>query len=507
VVGFGVFVAADDLTVVTTMLRPIIGDLGIVLPDGLDDAAWIVNAYLIAYVAVMPFAGRLSDIVGRRKVFIGAMTLFMLGSFLIPLTSSLGPFLAARVLTAIGGGALVPVSLAVIGDAYAEAKRARAMGILGAIDTLGWVWGPLYGALIIRFLDWRWQFWFNIPLAIIGIALAWWALSAHDSPVHSSRIDWWGTVTLTTALVALNLALLGSADVQSVSGLDELTGGSNSGAMRWLYLVALVATIAFVMIQRRVEDPLLDLSLFRGRNLTSAVIVNFLTGATLVIAMVNVPLFVNIVELEIERSAVIAGLVLSALTATMALTSYLGGRFSERTWYQPPVLAGLAAAAAGFLLMGLTWSVDTAYGTMMWQLALLGAGFGFIIAPTSAAVVDAAEPDRRGTAASLVIVFRLIGLSVGLSALTAWGLYRFNELRRTIELPPLDDPGYADAAIRAQTELTTSALADTFVAAALVIVAAIGVALFMRRPKPPANEAATGAMPEASAVPPQEDRE
>lgn len=488
VVGFGVFVAADDLTVVSTMLRPIIGDLGIVLPDGLDDAAWIVNAYLIAYVAVMPFAGRLSDIVGRRKVFVGAMTLFMIGSFLIPLTSSLGPFLAARVLTALGGGALVPVSLAVVGDAYEESKRARALGVLGAIDTLGWVWGPLYGALIIRFLEWRWQFWLNIPLAMIGIALAWWALAAYDKPVRSSRIDWWGTATLTTALVTLNLALLGSADIQSVSGLDELTGGSNSGTMRWLYLVALLATVAFVIVERRVENPLLDLSLFRGRNLTSAVIVNFLTGAALVIAMVNVPLFVNIVELEVARSAVIAGLLLSALTATMALTSYLGGRMAERTWYQPPVLVGLAAAATGFFLMGLIWSVDTAYAAMALQLALLGAGIGLTIAPTSAAVVDAAEPDRRGTAASLVIVFRLMGLSVGLSALTAWGLHRFNQLRGSIELPPIDDPGYADAALRAQTELTTSALAETFLAAAVVVSVAFIVALFMTRPSSPAPD-------------------
>ena len=140
--------------------------------------------------------------------------------------------------------------------------------------------------------------------------------------------------------------------------------------------------------------------------------------------------------------------------------------------------------------MGLAWSVNTAYATMMWQLALLGAGFGLIIAPTSAAVVDAAEPDRRGTAASLVIMFRLMGLSVGLSALTAWGLHRFNQLRTEIVVPPIDDPGYADAAIRAQAELTTSALAETFVAAALVVAVAFIVALFMR----PSREVATKTM-------------
>ena len=203
VVGFGIFIAADDLTVVTTMLRPIIGDLGIVLPDGLDDAAWIVNAYLVAYVAVMPFMGRLSDLLGRRRVYIGALTLFMIGSLIIPLTSSLGPFLVGRVMTALGGGALVPIGMAVVGDAFAENRRARALGSLGAIDTLGWVWGPLFGAFLVRFLSWEWQFYLNIPLGLIGIAAAWWALSDEHASARSGRIDWIGAVTLTGALVSL----------------------------------------------------------------------------------------------------------------------------------------------------------------------------------------------------------------------------------------------------------------------------------------------------------------
>jgi EmrB/QacA subfamily drug resistance transporter len=516
VVGFGVFIAADDLTVVSTMLRPIIGDLGIVLPDGLDDAAWIVNAYLIAYVSVMPFMGRLSDVVGRRKVYIGALTLFLIGSIMIPFTTSMGPFLVGRVLTAIGGGALVPVGMAVVGDVFEEKRRARALGTLGAIDTLGWVWGPLYGAMLVRFLSWKWQFYTNIPLAIIGIAAAWWALAAFDKPVRRSRIDWAGATALTIALVAVNLALLGSAEIQSVTGLEELTG-SGGDWLRWLYLVAAGAAVAFIAIERRSEDPLIDFGLFRGRNLTAAVVINFLVGAALVIAMVDVPLFVNMVEVDVERAAVIAGWVLSALTAAMAVTSYVGGRVTERTWYQPPVLIGLAGAAAGFLLMGAGWTVDTAYWTMAWQLALLGAGFGFVIAPTSAAVVDGAPPDRRGTAASLVVVVRLIGLSVGLSGLTAWGLFRFNQFRQNVNLPPIDDPGYGEALSAAQAEVTTSALAETFLAAAVVIAIAFAVALMMRRTPPaadhdppalaaPATADSTTLELPAQQVPPQGDR-
>lgn len=480
VVAFGVFVAADDLTVVATMLLAIVRDLGIVLPDGLDDTAWIVNAYLIAYVAVMPFMGRLSDVLGRRRVYLAALGLFLVGSIIIPFTSTLGPFLFGRILSALGGGALVPIGMAVVADVYQEQGRARALGVLGAVDTLGWVWGPLYGAMLVRFLSWRWQFYLNVPLALLGMAAAWWALSSFDRPVRKSRVDWTGAGLLTTALVALNLALLGGAEIQSVTGLEELTGHGGQ-FLRWLFPVAAVAAIAFFMHQRRTDDPLLDPSLLRGRNVQVAIAVNFLVGATLVIAMVDVPLFVNVIELDVEKAAVIAGWVLSGLTVAMAVGSYVGGRLTERWWYRPPVLWGLAGATAGFALMGFGWEAATTYRAMAWQLAILGAGFGLVIAPTSAAVVDAAPADRRGTAASLVMVLRLIGFSVGLSSLTAWGLYRFNQLRETLMLPPLDDPGYQEALRTARTELTTSALAETFVAATVVVVIALAIALTMRR--------------------------
>jgi MFS family permease len=480
VVGFGVFIAADDLTVVSTMLRPIIGDLGLVLPDGLDDAAWIVNAYLIAYIAVMPIAGRLSDVIGRRLTFLAAYALFLAGSILIPLTSSLGPFLAGRVLTALGGGAMVPVALAVIGDVYSERGRARALGTLGAIDTFGWVWGPMYGAVLVRFLSWQWQFWLNIPLALGGMAAVWWALADHDRPARSSRIDWVGAGLLTAALVSLNLALLGSAEIQSVSGLDELTGSGGTD-LRWLYPVAVVATIAFLWHERRSDHPLVDRTVFGGRNVRAALVVNFVVGAALVIAMVDVPIFINSVEVDVERSAVAAGWVLSALTAAMAVASYIGGRAAGATWYRPPVLVGMALTTSAYLAMGLTWDADTSYVVLALQLAVLGVGFGLVQAPTTLAVVDHAPADARGSAAAVVMVVRLLGLSVGLSALTAYGLARFNQLRRGIELPPIVDPGFEDALRAAQATLTADAIAETFLMAAAVTAVGVAAALTMRR--------------------------
>jgi MFS family permease len=484
VVGFSVFVAADDLTVVSTMLRPIIGDLGLVLPDGLDDAAWVVNAYLIAFVAIMPIAGRISDVLGRRRTFVGAYVLFLVGTTLIPWSVQFDQpfrwFLLGRILTAIGGGAMVPVALAVVGDVYPEGRRARALGTLGAIETMGWVWGPLYGAMLVRFLSWEWQFWLNIPMALGGLAASWWALAGHDRPAERRRIDWIGAGLLTTGLVSLNLALLGGAEIQSVNGLDELTGGSGPN-LWWLYPLAALSAGLFVVQQSYSRHPLFDRRLFRGRNLLIALGVNFVVGAGLVIAMVDVPLFINSVEVDLERAAVYSGWTLSALTAAMAVTSYLGGRLTERWWYQPPVLVGVAMSTASYAWMGATWSADTSYPIFAVQLALLGGGFGLTVAPTTSAVVDAAPDDQRGAAASIVMVVRLLGLSVGLSALTAWGLSRFNELRSTIDLPPITDPAFEDAVIEAQESLTAQAIAETFTAAAFVLGAGLLATLAMRR--------------------------
>ena len=352
--------------------------------------------------------------------------------------------------------------------------------------------------MLVRFLSWEWQFWLNIPLSLAGMAVSWWALRGHDRPDHDSQVGWMGAGLSTMTLVSLNLALLGGAEIQSVNGLDELTGRSGPD-LWWLYPVAALAGGLFVVHQSYSPHPLFDPAILRGRTVGIMLFVNFVVGAGLVIAMVDVPLFINSVELDIEQAAVISGWILSALTAAMALTSYMGGRVTERWWAQPPVLAGVALSAASFAWMGSTWTADTSYLVFAAQLALLGGGFGLTVAPTTSAVVDAAPADQRGSAASVVMVIRLLGFSVGLSALTAWGLARFADLRATIELPPLTDPGFQDAVIEAQESLTAQAIAETFLAAAVVLATGVGAAALLRRPRPPASPAATAATAAAAA--------
>lgn len=391
---------------------------------------------------------------------------------------------------------MVPVGMAIIGDVYEAKKRPSALGILGAIDTAGWVWGPLYGALLIRFLSWQWQFYLNIPLALIGIGASWWVLRDLPPPLERPKIDWLGTVTLTTGLLALNIALLNSSDIQSVGSLAELTGQEEPSS--WpLYIVAGASFLIFILIEMRLSKgrtllpssnpkkrsmtpPLINPSLFRKRNFSPAVVVNFLVGWVLIIAMVNVPLLINVLEIDIQQAALTSGWLLSAMTASMAIMAYAGGRFTERLGYRPVTLAGLLAIIIGFSAMGLSWSVGTPYWKMTWQLAVLGIGFGLVMAPIGSAVINASPEDQRGIASSLVIVFRLIGMSVGLSSLTAWGLYRFDILRQRIDLPSMDNAAFEQALIDGLTSTTVEVLAETFLISAAISAVAMVAASLLR---------------------------
>lgn len=384
---------------------------------------------------------------------------------------------------------MVPVGMAVIGDVYSPGKRPSALGTLGAIDTAGWVWGPLYGALLIRFLDWRWQFYLNIPLSIVAIAATWWALRDLPKPKPLGRIDWLGSILLTGGLLSLSIALLNGNDIQTAGSLAELTGEQPPNMMP-LYLIALACFVLFLIVEYRISTkatgifnwasgtfPLIDPSLFKRQNFSPSVMVNFLVGAVLIIAMINVPLLVNVLETDVAQAALTSGWLLSAMTASMAVMAYVGGRLTERFSYRPVTIAGLLAIVLGFSLMGISWQVDTASRQMVWQLVVLGTGFGLVIAPIGAAVINAAPEDQRGVASGLVIVFRLIGMSVGLSGLTAWGLHRFEELRQSIDLPPITDPDFQAALIDGLSKITVDVLAETFLISALIAAVAVLTAL------------------------------
>ena len=222
----GVFIAADDQTVIVTVLPEIMLDMKIPINE-LDRASWTITGYLLGYVAAMPLMGRLSDVWGHRRIFMWSTALFMIGSAAVALTSSLGWLVAARVFQAVGAGALVPISIAIVGDLFPPGQRGIPLGLMGASAEAGAVIGPLWGGIIIRYLDWPWVFWINIPLGLMVMLPL--MLLLRPGPRYRAALDYLGGGLITVSLATLTLAL---------ARIDVLN------PLMWLYLVVSVASFA-----------------------------------------------------------------------------------------------------------------------------------------------------------------------------------------------------------------------------------------------------------------------
>lgn len=461
----GVFVAADDQTVIVTILPEIMLDLGVQLNE-LDSGAWTITAYLLGYVAAMPLMGRVSDVWGRKQMYIGAMLLFIAGSVGSALAGGLWWLVAARVAQAIGAGALVPISIAIVGDLYSSGNRAVPLGLVGASAEAGGVIGPLWGGIIVRFLDWPWVFWVNIPLGLIIIVAILAMLG--KSPSQRGSIDYLGGALIAISLCAFTLALdrIGEPDL-----------------LMAVYLAGTAATLGlFIARQVSIPEPLLPLSMFKIRPFSAANVTHLLIGAALIIGMVTVPLMANTVHGE---SSLEGGLRLMRMTAAMAIGAVIGGYACKRIDYRFPSGVGLLLAALGFAMMS-TWGLDLGQVEMTPPLIIAGLGFGLLIAPISLAAINSVTDEFRGVAAAMVTAMRIVGMTAGIAAIAAWGTGRFADLTIGMTLP-LPKPGDSLEESQARADLFTADLIDIglslfsnfFVFAAVICVVALVPAALM----------------------------
>ena len=437
-----VFIGALDLTVISAVLPQVMYDLEIPLQTGLDEASWLVTGYLLAYTVTMTFMGRVSDLYGRRRVYLLCLVIFAAGSAGVAMAETLPWLIVGRVVQAIGGGAMVPVSMALVGDLFPPARRAGLLGLIGAVDTAGWVIGHLYGGIMVRLFDWRLLFWLNIPVALLALGLTWWAMREMPQPRTAESLDWTGAILIALSLTALNIGLSAGGELTlSSQGLDQ----SAAFPAYTVPLVLLSGTLmlAFLWVERRSRQPLLRLSLFRQPGVAAASMINFVVGYCVVVGLVNVPLFINtLIARSPAEGAWVSGWLLSAFTLPMAAAAMPGGWLANRLGYRPPAWLGLILGAAGFLALG-AWTPDTQYAQMIPPLVVAGAGLGLVISPVATAVINAAGEMERGVAAALVIILRLIGMTIGVSAMTTFGLRRFQAISAALlaAMPAESDGG------------------------------------------------------------------
>ena len=461
----GVFVAADDQTVVVTVLPQIMLDLKLTVTE-LDHTSWIITGYLLGYVAAMPFIGRLSDIWGHRNTFIGSLLLFMLGSVGVALASDINWLIGLRVFQALGAGALVPIAIAIVGDLFPPDRRGTPLGLVGASAEAGGVIGPLWGGIIVKYLAWQWVFWLNIPLCAVIIILT--LVLLPKSPRHPARMDYIGGALITISLAALTLGLA------RIDELDALMAA-------WL-AVALIALALFILRQRTAQDPLFPRAMFRARAFVAANASHLLIGGALIIGMVTIPLMANTLLGETPLGG---GLMLLRMTAAIPFGAVLGGIACQRIDYRAPAMLGLLLIALGFWLMS-GWGLDIADPWLTVHLATAGFGFGLLIAPIALAATNSVGDDARGAAAALITTMRVVGMTLGVAALTAWGTGRFDTLVAGIGAPfalPGETAQQAQARIaEVQQHLAEAGLtlfSDFFVVAAVLCLLALLPTAFM----------------------------
>ena len=392
--------------------------------------------------------------------------------------------ISGRVVQAFGAGAMVPVSMALAADLFPPERRALPLGLIGAVDTAGWVLGHLYGGIMVQFFAWPVLFWINLPLIALMFALTVWAFHGLAESRTRVPMDWIGVLWVTLALTGVNLGL--------AAGDASGGAGTGSGISPVPLGLGLLAFLIFIIHELRAPHPLLNLRLYRQRNISAASALNLIVGFCLMAGLVSVPLFINLAGAQdIGQGALVSGYLLGAFTIPLALAALPGGWLTGRIGYRLTTLIGLLTALAGFALMT-QWKPEMAAqavalftagtipeGTgiplMIAGLALAGIGLGLTIAPIGTAVINGAGESERGIAAAAVIILRLVGMSLSVSLLTTFGLRRTTEISTELlqGVAFTDLARIVEASLQTVTRVTAEMAWIAFAAAAAGLIPAL----------------------------------
>ncbi len=391
------FFSSLDRTVVATAMPRITADL-----NGIGLYTWLITVYLLTSTVVMPVAGKFADLFGRRTVFTIGVVVFMAASGLCGSAATMVQLISFRAVQGLGAGMTFPTAQTIVGDVFRPPRLGRWQGILVAVNAVASLLGPPLGGWIVDTLSWRWAFYVNMPFALIAAACLFFGFQGEPRRAETVKLDWAGTATFTVGTAAFLL------------GLNAMGGGlrSHSPEIAMMFIVTVVALAWFVLIERKAQDPILDLHLFRRRELAVSSIEAILVGVGLFGAIVFIPLYLQgVVGLAASR----AGTAVVPMMLAIIVASVAGGQLSSKISYRTIFALGFLLVALGFLLPGVMVSPVSA-GLVIAYTVLLGFGIRIIFPTTNTVVQEVFPYKERGVATSAVQLSFSVGAILGIAA-------------------------------------------------------------------------------------------
>jgi len=397
---FALFMIMLDNTVVNVALPSIQRDLGV----STSNLEWTVNAYTLTFAVLLVTGGRLGDIFGRRRWFLIGVVIFGASSLFIVFSQTASWLVIGRAAQGVGAAFMMPATLSIITNAFPPQERGKAIGTWAGVSAMALAIGPVVGGFLVENVSWQSIFLINVPIAVIAVGVTLWATKESRDETAARKVDVAGVLALSAGLGALVLGLV-----------EGNSWGWGSPQIIALFVVAVAGLVGFVLIEQRVQAPMLDFAYFRSRSFLGANIVAFIVSFAMLAMFFFIALYMQNVR---GYSPLEAGVRFLPSTVVIIFMGPIAGRLADKVGPRPLMSLGLVIVSASLFIQSFL-APDTSYAYLALGFALMGTGMGLVMSPMSTAAMNAVDHTKAGAASGVLSMSRMVGGTFGVAVMGA----------------------------------------------------------------------------------------